>query len=91
MIALCVFLAWASAFWAHESLQPRTSKLLPLTTVSKRLYQCVRACAPALALLLCLYRDFEEGILYWLGLGAVAGLAVSLLMAALKHKQSGRL
>jgi hypothetical protein len=88
MISLCVFVAWACAFWAHERLQPRTCKLFPLAQSRRKAYQLLRFCGPVLALFLCLYRDFEKGLLYWFGLGALAGLAISILVAILKHTQS---
>ncbi|KXV57338.1 hypothetical protein AD947_08890 [Acetobacter tropicalis] len=67
MISLCVFVAWACAFWAHERLQPRTCKLFPLAQSRRKAYQLLRFCGPVLALFLCLYWDFEKGLLYWFG------------------------
>lgn len=87
MTAFCVFFLWAISFWAHESLQSRTLKLFPASNQKKKTLFCLRVVGPLLGLFLCLHRDVAYGLLYWFGLGSMAGISISLLMVLLKQKR----
>lgn len=87
MIMLSVLALWVTAFWSHEFLQPRTRAAFPHQTRFSVLYKSARALAPCCALALCLFQNPALGVPYWLGLGSVAGVMTSLLIAVLKQKR----
>ncbi|GAN59554.1 hypothetical protein ACI01nite_00450 [Acetobacter cibinongensis] len=88
MMAFVIFFLWCITFVSHDSLQTHSLKLMPLSKAQTCLAHCIRALAPLLALVWCLYSDPAKGILLWLGLGSVAGVTVALALAYYKNKRS---
>lgn len=90
MIWICVFILWCMTFLAHERLQPQTRKQAPLPTKLRCSAQTIRIIGPLTALLLCFQNDTPKAILFWLGLGACAGVCTSVVLAVQKQKQLPR-
>ncbi|WP_141325379.1 hypothetical protein [Acetobacter orleanensis] len=87
MIMLCVLVFWSATFWSHEFLQPRTYVAFPYQTRTRLTYRVIRLLGPCCALAFCLIQSPTLGVLYWLGLGGVAGVGTSLLSAGFKQKR----
>lgn len=88
MIWLCVFIMWCGAFFAHERLQPHTTNFFKKKKYSFLWANISRVSLPLLALALSLYTDYEKGILFWFGLGAIAGLSTAIALAYYKRSLS---
>ncbi|MFT8516608.1 MAG: hypothetical protein ABF533_08755 [Acetobacter persici] len=87
MIMLCELALWAAAFWSHAFLQPRRGSPFPRSARAVLASKILRMLGPCCALALCLIHNPALGVLYWLGLGGVAGVSTSLVIAVLRQKQ----
>lgn len=88
MIWFLVFMMWAGAFFAHEHMQIHNAVFFKKTKISFLWARVLRIVLPLLALTLSLYTGHAKGILFWLGLGAIAGLMTAIALAYYKHRIS---